>query len=167
MAYWINRASRLILRRHEARLRDHGFSMGQLPVLLALETAGQLSQMELAEKARVEQPTMAELLARMERDGIVERSPNPEDRRSSLWSLTRAASAQLPSAKAALLRGEDEASAPLSQKEKADLIASLRRVVGALEAEEPVDKPRRRRGPADGGPRASRGRAAGGGGTGL
>src|SRR4051812_34852922 len=87
-AYWINRVSRLLMRLHEARLRPLGFGMSQLPVLVALEADGPLAQKELAQRAHVEQPTMAEMLARMERDGIVERAPNPDDRRASLVSLS-------------------------------------------------------------------------------
>jgi DNA-binding MarR family transcriptional regulator len=133
-AYWINRASRALVRLHEARLRPLGFGMSHLPVLFTLEEREPLSQKELAQVARVEQPTMAEALARMERDGVVERAPNPEDKRSSLTSLTRAARAKLPAAKLALWRGEDEATAQLSEREKKALIKLLQKVVQSLEA---------------------------------
>ncbi|NTX17221.1 MarR family transcriptional regulator [Myxococcus sp. CA056] len=134
-AYWINRASRLLMRLHESRLRPLGLGMSQLPVLTALEDGGTLSQKTLAERARVEQPTMAEMLARMERDGVVLREPNPEDKRASLTSLTPQARARLPEAKAALMRGEDEATAGFTQKEKALLRELLQRVVQNLETE--------------------------------
>jgi DNA-binding MarR family transcriptional regulator len=133
-AYWINRASRRLLRLHDARLRPLGFGMCQLPVLLALAEGAALPQKELAQRARVEQPTMAEMLARMERDGIVERAPNPDDSRGSLVSLTRKARARLPEAKAALLMGEDDAMAGFSKKEKKLLRELLKRVVENLEA---------------------------------
>jgi DNA-binding MarR family transcriptional regulator len=131
-AYWINQASRALLRLHEARLRPLGLGMSHLPVLLALEEREPLSQKELAQAARVEQPTMAEALGRMERDGVVAREPNPQDKRASLISLTRTARARLPDAKVALWRGEDEATVALSAKEKALLIDLLKRVVQSL-----------------------------------
>jgi DNA-binding MarR family transcriptional regulator len=137
-AYWINQASRALIRRHEARLRPLGFGMSHLPILFALEEREPLSQKELAEAARVEQPSMAELLARMERDGVVQREPNPEDKRGSLTSLTRAARARLPEAKAALWRGEDEATAELNEREKATLIKLLQKVVRNLETADPT-----------------------------
>jgi DNA-binding MarR family transcriptional regulator len=133
-AYWINQASRALVRLHESRLRPLGFGMSHLPVLFALEEREPLSQKELAQAARVEQPTMAEALVRMERDGVVQREPNPHDKRGSLTSLTRTARTRLPEAKAALYRGEDEATAALSAKEKAQLIEMLKRVVRSLEA---------------------------------
>ncbi|MFY2563246.1 MarR family winged helix-turn-helix transcriptional regulator [Corallococcus terminator] len=134
-AYWINRASRLLMRVHEARLRPLGFGMSQLPVLVALEDGGTLPQKTLAELAHVEQPTMAEMLARMERDGVIQREPNPEDKRGSLTSLTSQSRARLPEAKAALMLGEDEATAGFTQKEKALLRELLQRVVQNLETE--------------------------------
>jgi|SRR5260370_33007391 len=132
-AYWINRASRALLRIHEERLRPLGFGMSHLPVLFALEEKEPLSQKELARIARVEQPTMAEALARMERDGIVEREVNPDDKRGSLLSLSRRARAGLDDVKAALTLGERDATAGLSAKEKAQLVELLRKVSGNLE----------------------------------
>jgi DNA-binding MarR family transcriptional regulator len=134
VAFWINRASRLLVRLHEGRLRPLGFGMGQLPVLMALEKGEALPQKELAERARVEQPTMAEMLVRMDRDGLVQREPNPEDKRGVLISLTRTARARIPEAKVALMQGERDATAGLSAKEKAVFLALLARVVKNLEA---------------------------------
>ena len=133
-AFWINRASRLLLRLHEARLKPLGFSMGQMPVLLALEAGGPLAQKELAQRARVEQPTMAEQLARMERDGVIEREPSPHDKRTSLASLTRRSRARLPKAKASLMQGEHDALAGFTVDEKQVLLGLLRRVAANLEA---------------------------------
>lgn len=132
-SFWINRASRLLLRTQEGRLRALGFGMSHMPVLHALEDGGAMSQKDLAAFARVEQPTMAELLARMERDGVVERAPNPNDGRGSLISLTRRARLGWPKAKAALLQVEDEVMESFSAEERALLRTLLQRVVDSLE----------------------------------
>lgn len=132
-AYWINRASRALLRLHESRLRPLGFGMSHLPVLLALEDGVARSQKDLAARACVEQPTMTEMLTRMERDGVVEREPNPEDKRGSLVTLTRRSRSRLPKAKAALLQGEEEAMASFTKEERALLLKLLQRVVGNIE----------------------------------
>ena len=89
-------------------LRDQGFALGQLPVLMALKDGRPRSQAELARLAQVEQPSMAQLLNRMERDGLVERLPDPEDGRSRLISLTAACIERMPKAKGVmqLLGGE-------------------------------------------------------------
>jgi DNA-binding MarR family transcriptional regulator len=50
-----------------------------------------LTQSELCEQVRIEQPTMARTLARMERDGLVRRVPDPTDgRRASVLLTDRA-----------------------------------------------------------------------------
>jgi MarR family transcriptional regulator for hemolysin len=134
--FWLNRASRLLLRRLGARLRPFGFAMSYLPVLRALARNQSLSQKELAQLARVEQPTMAEMLARMERDGVVRRERNPDDNRGNLISLTRGARSRFPKAKAALVEGEREAMAGLSDAEKVLLRKLLQRVVRTVESSE-------------------------------
>jgi DNA-binding MarR family transcriptional regulator len=109
--------------------------MSYLPVLRALAMAGRpLSQTELAQAAGVEQSTMAETLARMVRDGLVEREPNPDDGRGTLISLTRRSRSRFPKARAVLVEGERAAMAGLSDVEKALLLDLLRRVVRNLEA---------------------------------
>jgi DNA-binding MarR family transcriptional regulator len=138
-SFWINRASRSILRLQEGRLRPLGFGMSQMPVLHALGDGGALSQKELARWARVEQPTMAEMLARMERDGVIQRQPNPRDARGSLISLTRRALLRVPKARAELIQGEQEATADFSPEEKAQLLSLLRRMVDNLEKGPPAD----------------------------
>jgi MarR family transcriptional regulator, transcriptional regulator for hemolysin len=132
-SFWLNRASRSLLRLQEACLRPLGFGMSQMPVLHALADGRAVSQKELAHWARVEQQTMAEMLARMERDGVIQREPNPDDGRGTLTSLTRRSRARLPKAKEALIEGEDQATAGFTPEEKALLVSLLRRVVGNLE----------------------------------
>ena len=142
-SYWINRASRVLIRMQDARLKAYGFGMGQMPVLHALAGGDSLSQKDLAAFARVEQPTMAEMLSRMERDGVVERSPNPQDGRGSLTSLTRRARDRFPKAQAELVEAEKQATAGLSKAEKEQLVALLQRVAENLEAAQAkVLKPR-------------------------
>jgi DNA-binding MarR family transcriptional regulator len=132
-SYWINAASRSLLRTFDARLRPLGFSMSYLPVLGALLRGEALSQKELARIARVEQPTMAETLARMERDGVVMRQPNPDDGRGVLVSLSPKARTRLAKAKATLTAAEQAAMAGLSEEERALLRGLLQRVANNLD----------------------------------
>jgi MarR family transcriptional regulator for hemolysin len=61
---YISRIARGLARVGDAQLRDLGFATAQLPVLTALKEGARLSQKELAQWAKVEQPTMAQLLSR-------------------------------------------------------------------------------------------------------
>jgi MarR family transcriptional regulator for hemolysin len=132
VSFWINLASRSLLRVQDERLRPLGFGMSQMPVLRALKDGPPRSQKDLAAFARVEQPTMAEMLARLERDGVVQRKPDPKDGRGSLTSLTRRARLRWPKARRELVQAENEALAGLSAAEKETLLGLLRRVAGNL-----------------------------------
>jgi DNA-binding MarR family transcriptional regulator len=120
-------------------LRELGFAAGQLVVLATLKRAGPQPQARLVRAAQVEQSSMAQLLARMERDGLVERVPDPSDGRSRLVNLTEGALRRLPRAKALMEDASARALAGFSDRERAQLIALLRRVHANLEAIEPQD----------------------------
>ena len=128
-AYLLGRAARLFERRTQDRLKKIGVSNAHIPVLRALKDGDALSQTSLAELARIEQPTMAQMLARMERDKLVQRVPNPDDGRSSLFSLTKAALAKVGDAQRTLERAGVELLAPLSPAEVATLTTILQKVV--------------------------------------
>jgi MarR family transcriptional regulator, transcriptional regulator for hemolysin len=131
--HYISRIARAFARIGDVRLRELGFATAQLPVLTALKDGARLSQTELARWAKVEQPTMAQLLARMERDGIVRREPDPKDRRSSLIALTDEARTKLPAGRAILEAGNREAMYGLTEAEVAMLISLLQRVLANAE----------------------------------
>ncbi len=59
---------------------------------------------------------MAAMLARMKRDSVVEREPNPDDKRGS---LTRRSRARSPEAKLALIEAERAAMSGFTDAEKA------------------------------------------------
>ncbi|HEY0163612.1 MAG TPA: MarR family transcriptional regulator [Edaphobacter sp.] len=88
---YINRIARMNHRWLEPRLAELGLAAAQLPVFGALKTLGPLSQKDLAAILHVEQSSMAQLLARMERDGLIERVADPQDGRSSRIHLTKLA----------------------------------------------------------------------------
>jgi MarR family transcriptional regulator for hemolysin len=129
----ISLAARGFARLAEARLGPLGFGVGHLPVLVALETGRADTQRDLARFARVQQPPMAQMLARMERDGLVRRTPDPDDGRSSRITLTRRALARLPEAIATLLRGNREALAGFTAAESAQLVSLLARLIDNLD----------------------------------
>ncbi len=133
VGFWINLVSRTLVRALDDQLRPFGFAMSHLPVLRALAGGRALSQKELARAARVEQQTMAELLTRMERAGLVEREQNPDDKRGSLTSLSRNARARFPKAVAALHAGEHQAMLGFRDDEKALFIQFLQRVMQNLD----------------------------------
>jgi MarR family transcriptional regulator for hemolysin len=129
----ISLAARGFARLSEARLKPLGFGVGQLPVLVALEHGAASTQRDLARFAKTEQPPMAQMLARMERDGLIRRSLDPADRRSRRIVLTQAAQARLPDAIAVLLRGNREALSGFTDAEASQLGDLLTRLIENLD----------------------------------
>jgi len=125
----INQYARVMAKQVDERLRPLGVTASQLPVLVALKGGGRLTQKALAETTGVEQPSMAQLLARMERDGLVRREPSPTDGRSSLVSLTPAAMRKLEPGRAVLKQMDDEACAIFEPAERELLARLLLRLV--------------------------------------
>jgi MarR family transcriptional regulator for hemolysin len=132
-AYLVSRAGRLFMRLVDERLKKLGFGAAHVPVLRALKNGEAMSQTELAALAQIEQPTMAQTLARLQRDGVVRRAPNPVDGRSSLFSLTPKALAKVVAVRDVVARGGHEMVAGLTAEEVAQLGALMRKVIANLE----------------------------------
>lgn len=133
--YMTNLAGRLLVRALEKRLAPLGLTPAHMPVLLGLEKGPQ-PQKALAERAMVEPPTMTATLNRMERDGLVERLPNPADGRSSLVALTGTAREKLPAIEKAVSEINDLALSGLGKKDRKLYFALLAQIISALQAEE-------------------------------
>lgn len=129
----ISLAARGFARLSEARLKPLGFGVGHVPVLVALREGRTATQRDLARFARIEQPPMAQMLARMERDGLIRREPDPADGRSAQVLLTETAEARLPGAIACVFQGNAEALAGFSAEETAQLVALLGRLIANLD----------------------------------
>jgi MarR family transcriptional regulator, transcriptional regulator for hemolysin len=129
----ISLAARGFARLSEARLKPLGFGVGHLPVLVALRDGRASTQRDLARFAKIEQPPMAQMLARMERDGLIQHAPDPADGRSSRITLTEVAEARLPHAIAVLLRGNREVLRGFTHEEAGVLTGLLKRLIANLD----------------------------------
>jgi DNA-binding MarR family transcriptional regulator len=103
----------------------------QYGLLTALAFRGELDQGSLAEELGLDRTTAAEVLARLERRGLVTRKPNPRDRRARLAKITRRGRALTASTFGAMQRAQDRMCAPLSQKERDVFMATLTRLIEA------------------------------------
>jgi DNA-binding MarR family transcriptional regulator len=129
----ISLAARAFVRLSEKRLKPLGFGVGHLPVLVALQDGHASTQRDLARFARIEQPPMAQMLARMERDGLIRRTPDPVDGRCSRIVLTPDAQARMPHAIETLLQGNREALRGFTEEEARQLAALLTRLIANLD----------------------------------
>ena len=137
----IGLAARGFARLSEQRLKALGFGVGHVPVLVALKEGRAETQRALARFARIEQPSMAQMLGRMERDGLIRRTPNATDGRSSLVTLTSHAEAHLPEALDVLLQGNSDALAGFTGEERTQLVSMLTRLIANLDRIANADPP--------------------------
>jgi MarR family transcriptional regulator, transcriptional regulator for hemolysin len=80
--------TRRYIERFEEHARSLSLTLMQCKVLTTLERGEGLSQARLAEVVGVDAMTMVRLLDRMEEDHLVERRPDPDDRRARRLFLT-------------------------------------------------------------------------------
>jgi DNA-binding MarR family transcriptional regulator len=131
--YLTNHAARLFVRAIERRVA--GGTAGPMPVFFALMESETLTQKDLARWAAVEQPTMANTLARMERDGLIASSPDPADRRASLIRLTPLGRERAIAALSAARETNELALSGLKPKEREVYFDLLQRVIATLSAD--------------------------------
>jgi MarR family transcriptional regulator, transcriptional regulator for hemolysin len=122
-------ASRALTRAGDAALASTGLRMAHVPVVVLLRgSADGMTQKALAEAVGVEQPSMAQLLARMERDGLICRDPHPTDARSRLNTLADGQQTRITQAQRVLADLEQHAVNGLT----ADEVNTLRRLLGRV-----------------------------------
>lgn len=91
--YVVNHMARLFAAALTERIKPLGLSTGQFPILLELWREEGLTQKQLVERLDLEQATIANTLTRMERDGLIQRKPHPQDGRAQCIHLTKKARA--------------------------------------------------------------------------
>lgn len=91
VGFWVCQASHALQRSFNEELAPQGVTFRQAQVLGCLALEGKLSQTDLAERMRIEPPTLVGILDRMERDGWIRRDGDKTDRRRKFVEATSAA----------------------------------------------------------------------------
>jgi DNA-binding MarR family transcriptional regulator len=138
LGYQVNHVARLLERALRVRIEKFGVVPGQFAQLLALYEQEGLTQRELCRRVQIEQPTMANTLQRMERDGLVQRVPDPNDGRQAQVMLTERAREIQESLVDATCEVNDMATRGLDESEVAMLMRAINRVIKNLES---ADRP--------------------------
>jgi MarR family transcriptional regulator for hemolysin len=126
LIYWVCTAGQALEKALNEELAPLGITHRQFLGWLALE--GALSQAELADRMRIEPPTLAGIVDRMERDGWLERSPCPEDRRKKRLTPTDRVGPVWEAITSAARRVRARASQGFSEDELLWLFAAMERI---------------------------------------
>jgi DNA-binding MarR family transcriptional regulator len=115
----VTRLAHVLIRGAESALSRTAAS-----VLHRLATAGPQRVTELAAYESIAQPSATTLVGRLERQGLVTRAPDPDDRRAVRVSITRAGETLLAERREARAGALARRLAALSEDERATLAAA-------------------------------------------
>ncbi|MCY0153396.1 MarR family winged helix-turn-helix transcriptional regulator [Hoeflea alexandrii] len=118
----------------QRRLVPLGLSAAQFLVLSELWAEDGQTQRQLTARLGVEQATMANTLARMERDRLIERMPHPDDRRAQIVALSDAARTLRAEAVDAAAEVNQSVLEGLPAAERELFLSMLGRIVNAMRA---------------------------------
>jgi DNA-binding MarR family transcriptional regulator len=127
-------------------LRAHGLDKGWFDLIAALRRAGppyQLHPTELMATTMLSSGGMTKRIDRLVDAGLVERRPDPRDRRATLVRLSRRGKRTADAALETHIAGEERLLGALSQSERHTLDVLLRKLLQALDGPSHARIPRR------------------------
>lgn len=128
--YLIRRAQQ----RHVAawtRIVSTEISSVQYSILVSLDRRGEASQRELCDDVDLDRSTVADLVSRMERRGLIQRRRDPADARRNTVTLTEKGLAERRRLAPLVAQVEQELTGPLDADERAALRRALRALLAA------------------------------------
>ncbi len=126
--------ARLMRRAFQSRLEGTALTYAQARALAWLARREGLRQVDLAEQLEIQPITLARLVDQLALAGLVERRPDPDDRRAYRLFLTPAAAPRLAEVRAIAQAIAAEALAGLDARQAAATLDALRRIRDTLAA---------------------------------
>jgi MarR family transcriptional regulator for hemolysin len=136
IGFLMNDAARLMRRDFERRARPVGLTRAQWQALFHLARNEGCNQATLADLLDVEPITLARVVDRLEASGLVERRPDPGDRRARLLFLGERAHPLLEELRALGAETREVALAGISEEERHQLSRLLARMRANLSGRE-------------------------------
>ncbi|MFE9634689.1 MarR family winged helix-turn-helix transcriptional regulator [Streptomyces sp. NPDC006463] len=121
-----------------AELEEFGLTVPQFATLMMVRTSPGMSVAQLARSVGSTRQAANEMLAALERDGLITRSPHPTDRRTHQLHLTDAGSTRYEEALPAVLRREAQLEEGLTPEQREAALIWMSGVSTACQ--EPVEK---------------------------
>jgi DNA-binding MarR family transcriptional regulator len=119
---------------HSHRLLAEGFAAAgargyHYRLLAALEEFGPASQATLGRRTSIDRSDVVAALNELAKGGLIERSPDPEDRRRNVITITPAGTEQLRKLDQVVAGVQEQLLSPLSAGDRAQLIELLTRLL--------------------------------------
>jgi MarR family transcriptional regulator, lower aerobic nicotinate degradation pathway regulator len=111
-------------------LTEQGAHRSQFALLAVLDEFGPLSQTALSERSGLDRSDVVRWVDELAADKLVRRSQDPDDRRRNVVTITAAGRRRLDTLHVHLSRAQRDLLSPLSDEERAQLVALLGRILG-------------------------------------
>lgn len=136
VGFLLGDVSRMLRRNFNLRAQAHGLSLAQWQALAYLARQQGVNQVTLADRLEIQPITLARLIDRLQEAGLVARRPDPDDRRAFRLFLTDAAKPLIDRMWAYAAETRAEATAGLSDGDRAVLVGLLQRMKQNLQEAE-------------------------------
>ena len=134
LGFLVADVARMMRRAFQARLEGTPLTYAQARALVYLARQQGIRQVDLAEQLEIQPITLARLIDQLAGSGLVERRPDPLDRRAHRLHLTQAATPQLTAIMDVVAAVRAEAIGDLDDVAAMHLLAGLQRMRGNLAA---------------------------------
>lgn len=128
ISFLIHEVARLMRRRFEEEASLHGFTLPQWRALAEISRSSGIAQVSLAAALDVDQMTVSGIVSRLEKRGLIERYPDPNDSRAKLAKLTPAGLELVTNAKNIGRALYENALHGLSDEDRETMAAHLRMI---------------------------------------
>ncbi|SIS65493.1 MarR family winged helix-turn-helix transcriptional regulator [Neptunomonas antarctica] len=136
LGFLIFDVARLMRRAYQQKQNNSCLTLAQARALLYVAKGEGVRQVDLAEALEVKPITLARLLDELEKNGLVERRRDPQDRRAHQVYLTSAAQPHLASIKKVIEVIRNEALSDLTEEQIENLLFSLEKMRASLLSDE-------------------------------
>jgi DNA-binding MarR family transcriptional regulator len=117
-----------------AEMTIDGLTARQLAVLVAIAESEGLSQTDIVDRTGIDRSTIAEMVRRMQRKGLIQRRRTREDARAYAVKLTDEGRRVLRTAEPLAKRIDERVLDALSTKQREQFIAGLQTIVTVLQS---------------------------------
>lgn len=138
IGFLIHEVARMMRRRFEDEARTHGLTLAQWRALGVIDSEDMITQVALASHIDADPMTVSGILDRLEKRGLLERYPHPNDSRAKLSRLTPEGVAMVAAARHLGKTLYDAALDGLDEAERQALISSLSRMRDNLNNTDPM-----------------------------
>jgi DNA-binding MarR family transcriptional regulator len=128
LAALFSRITRRLVEAEEPILAAHGLSMWEYITLYRLARRPAQTQAELAQAIGYDKTRLIPVLDKLQQQGLIDRQPDPADRRAHLVRITTAGTARHAAAQADIRTMEERLLQPVSPGQRRSLLAVLPRL---------------------------------------